>query len=133
MCARFWTVLAGKESHGDRFGGMTLPTWTSAVARRMLMMTMPQRSPSRPPLEIDSESLLVTPMPMSSRALASLLLNVCVRGLAPSLKCGQGGRTLVGPDIVTMQRVAPHRWICRVMANVETQSRQHLFLAGNRE
>ena len=52
------------------------------------MMTMPQRSPSRPPLEIDSESLLVTPMPMSSRALASLLLKVCVRGLAPSLKCG---------------------------------------------
>ena len=29
--------------------------------------------------------------------------------------------------------IAPHRWICRVMANVETQSRQHLFLAGNRE
>src|ERR1035438_4810376 len=72
-------------------------------------------------------------MPVYSRALASLLHSVCVRGLAPSLKCGQGGRTFVGPDIVTMQRVAPHRRICRVMANVETQSREHLFLAGDRE
>ena len=97
------------------------------------MMTMLQRSPSGLPLETDAESLLVTPIPAYSRALASLPLNVCVRGLAPSLKCGQGGRTLVGPDIVTMQRVAPHCWICRVMANVETQSREHLFLADDRE
>jgi hypothetical protein len=50
------------------------------------MMTMPQRSPSGLPLERGSESRLVTPVPVSSRALASLLLNVCVRSLAPSLK-----------------------------------------------
>ena len=42
-------------------------------------------------------------------------------------------RTFDRPDIVTMQRKAPHSVICRVMVNVEAQSCEHRFLAGNRE
>jgi hypothetical protein len=63
---------------------MTLQTWTSAVEdfddddASTLTFGLP--------LERGSESRLVTPVPVSSRALASLLLNVCVRSLAPSLK-----------------------------------------------
>jgi hypothetical protein len=42
-------------------------------------------------------------------------------------------RTFRGPDLVTMQRIAPHRGIRRMMTDVKTQCCEHLFLIGNRE
>ena len=72
-------------------------------------------------------------MPMFPCSQVFTVFNVCVCGLSPVLKRRHVIRALNAPDLVTTQCVPPRCRICRVMSNVKTQRREHLFLVGNRE